>query len=101
VQLFSKFIQPKNKLTVITSSVNVVLHLTHYTDIEILQLNGYIRPSSASVIGHYAEYVLKNCTFSKLFLGVDGIDLEYKFSTTILKEAQLNMLLYFLYQTNT
>jgi DeoR family transcriptional regulator of aga operon len=68
----------------------VVLHLIHDKNIEILQLGGYIRHSSASVIGNYAEYILQNVSCSKLFLGVDGIDLEYGLSTTNLEEAELN-----------
>jgi DeoR family transcriptional regulator of aga operon len=90
VQALSKFIRPKNKLTVITSSVHVVLHLIDDPRIEILQLGGYIRHSSASVIGNYAEYILKNISCSKLFLGADGIDLDYGLSTTNLEEAELN-----------
>lgn len=90
VQALSKFIKAKNKLTVITSSINVVLHLINDSNIEILQLGGYVRHSSASVIGNYAEYILKNISCSKLFLGVDGIDLEYGLSTTNLEEAELN-----------
>lgn len=90
VQALSKFIKPKNKLTVITSSLNVVLNLINDKNIEILQLGGYIRHSSASVIGNYAEYILKNVSCSKLFLGVDGIDLDYGLSTTNLEEAELN-----------
>lgn len=90
VQALSKFIQAKNRLTVITSSIHVVLHLIHDKNIDILQLGGYIRHSSASVIGNYAEYVLNNVSCSKLFLGVDGIDLEYGLSTANLEEAELN-----------
>jgi len=90
VQALSKFIIPENKLTVITSSLHVVLNLIHNKSIEILQLGGYIRHSSASVIGNYAEYILKNVSCSKLFLGVDGIDLDYGLSTTNLEEAELN-----------
>ncbi|MGB1209974.1 MAG: DeoR/GlpR family DNA-binding transcription regulator, partial [Lacinutrix venerupis] len=41
VQALSKFIKPKNKLTVITSSLNVVLNLINDKNIEILQLGGY------------------------------------------------------------
>lgn len=90
VQALSKFIKPKNKLTVITSSLYVVLHLIHDKNIEILQLGGYVRHSSASVIGSYAAHVLDNISCSKLFLGVDGIDFDYGLSTTSLEEAQLN-----------
>ena len=90
VQALSKFIKPKNKLTVITSSLYVVLHLIHDSNIEILQLGGYIRHSSASVIGSHAAQILENVSCSKLFLGVDGIDFDYGLSTTSLEEAQLN-----------
>ena len=90
VQALAKFIVPKNKLTVITSSLHVVLHLINHKNIEILQLGGYIRHSSASVVGNYATQILENVSCSKLFLGVDGIDLDYGLSTTSLEEAQLN-----------
>jgi DeoR family transcriptional regulator of aga operon len=90
VQALSKFIKPKNKLTVITSSLYAVLHLIHDKNIEILQLGGYIRHSSASVIGSYASQIIENISCSKLFLGVDGIDFDYGLSTTSLEEAQLN-----------
>ncbi|RPD96478.1 DeoR/GlpR transcriptional regulator [Aureibaculum marinum] len=90
VQALAKYIIPKNKLTVITSSLHVVLHLINHKNIEVLQLGGYIRHSSASVVGNYASQILDNVSCSKLFLGVDGIDLEYGLSTTSLEEAQLN-----------
>ena len=90
VQALSKFIKPKNKPTVITSSLYVVMHLIHDKSIEILQLGGYIRHSSGSVIGTYAERILGNISCSKLILGVDGLDLDYGLSTTNLDEAQLN-----------
>ncbi len=90
VQALAKFIKPKNKLTVITSSLYVVMHLIHDKNIEILQLGGYVRHSSGSVIGSYAEHVLGNISCSKLFLGVDGLNLDYGLSTTNLEEAQLN-----------
>ena len=90
VQALAKYIKPKNKLTVITPSLYVVLYLINHKNIEILQLGGYIRQSSASVVGNYAVQILENVSCSKLFLGVDGIDLEYGLSTTNLEEAQLN-----------
>jgi DeoR family transcriptional regulator of aga operon len=90
VQALAKYIKPQKKLTVITSSLHVVLHLIHDKNIEILQLGGYVRHSSASVIGNYALHILENVSCSKLFLGVDGIDLDFGLSTTNLEEAQLN-----------
>ncbi|HET8737893.1 MAG TPA: DeoR/GlpR family DNA-binding transcription regulator [Pricia sp.] len=90
VQAFARHIKPKGKLTVITSSLNVVLELLKYSEIDVLQLGGYVRHSSGSVIGNYAVHILENVSCSKLFLGVDGIDLEYGLTTTQLEESLLN-----------
>jgi DeoR family transcriptional regulator of aga operon len=38
----------------------------------------------------YAEKVLDDFSCSKLFLGVDGIDIEFGLTTTNVMEAQLN-----------
>lgn len=78
------------KLTVVTSAMNVALALSEKKNIEVIQLGGVVRPNSTSVVGPYAEEVLKNMSFSKLFLGVDGVDLEYGCSTSNLLEASLN-----------
>lgn len=90
VQALARCIRPKGKLTVITSSLNVTLALIKFREVEVLQLGGYVRHSSSSVVGNYASYILDNISCSKLFLSVDGIDLEYGLSTTHLEEAQLN-----------
>jgi DeoR family transcriptional regulator of aga operon len=49
-----------------------------------------LRKSSSSATGSYAERILDDFSCSKLFLGVDGIDLEFGLSTTNVMEAQLN-----------
>ena len=78
------------KMTVITSAMNVAMELLDKPDIEIIQLGGIIRHSSASVVSEYAVRMLDNFACSKLFLGVDGIDPVYGLSTTHLQEACLN-----------
>lgn len=90
VQALARAIDTKEKLTVITSSLNVTLELIRFKHIDVLQLGGYVRHSSSSVVGNQAVGILENVSCSKLFLGVDGIDLEYGLSTTHLEEAQLN-----------
>ncbi len=77
-------------LTVITSSVKVSLALCYNTNIEIIQLGGIIRKNSVSVIGHYAENILGSLSCNKLFLGVDGIDLDYGLTTSDMNEARIN-----------
>ena len=75
VQAFARCI-PNMKMTVITSAMNVVMELLDKPDIEIIQLGGIIRHSSASVVSEYAIRMLDNFACNKLVLGVDGIDPE-------------------------
>ncbi len=90
VLAMARFINPMKKLTIVTSALNVAIELLKNPNIEILMLGGYVRPSSHSVIGHYSEMILKETACSKLFLSVDGIDLDYGLSTTNAQEAHLN-----------
>lgn len=83
-------INPKSHLNVITSALNVSLELANHENVEITQLGGHLRPSSNSVVGKYSEQFLENITCGILFLGVDGVDLEFGITTSNLLEASLN-----------
>lgn len=90
VQAMAKEIQPIGNLTVVTSALNVAVQLIKHPNVEILQLGGILRKSSTSVTGRYAESILNDFFCSKLFLGVDGIDLDFGLTTTNAQEAHLN-----------
>lgn len=87
---FARHIKPVEDLTVLTASLNTSLILSENPNIEVIQLGGMVRPSSSSVIGSIAEKMLAEFTFTKLFLGVDGIDLDFGLTTTNSMEASLN-----------
>ena len=70
-------IVPQGHLTVIAAAINVTNILARNKNIDIIQLGGFVRNSSVSVVGNYAEKMLENFSCSKLFMGVDGIDLDY------------------------
>lgn len=86
----ARYIEAKGSLTVITAALNVAMELVNRPGIEVIQLPGLIRRTSSSVTGSYAEKMLEDFSFSKLFLGVDGIDPEFGLTTTNMMEAQLN-----------
>ncbi|TDH28657.1 DeoR/GlpR transcriptional regulator [Segetibacter sp. 3557_3] len=90
VLALAKSIHPEKGLTVITSALNVALELLHHDNVEIIQLGGIIRRTSSSITGSYAQHMLTDFFCSKLFLGVDGIDIEYGLTTTSVVEAHLN-----------
>ncbi|MGY5851143.1 DeoR/GlpR family DNA-binding transcription regulator [Salegentibacter sp. F14] len=86
----AKHIKPQENLTVITSALNVALELNQHLEIDVIQLGGILRKRSSSVTGMYAENNLSDFSCSKLFLGVDGIDLEFGLTTANVMEARLN-----------
>lgn len=90
VNYFAKNIPSGANLTVVTAALNVALELMREGNIEVIQLGGLLRKSSSSVMGAYAEQVLQDFYFNKLFLGVDGIDLDFGLTTTNAMEAHLN-----------
>ncbi|MDE6624542.1 MAG: DeoR/GlpR family DNA-binding transcription regulator [Alistipes sp.] len=83
-------IEPQGHLTVITNSVAVTQILSQHAGIDVLQLGGITRSSSVSVVGPFAEQMLGHFNCSTVFLGVDGIDLDFGFTTTNMLEASLN-----------
>ena len=90
VLCFAKCIVPNDSLTVITSALNVALELNNHLEIDVIQLAGNLRKRSSSVTGMYAEKILSDFSCTKFFLGVDGIDLDFGFTTTNMMEAKLN-----------
>jgi DeoR family transcriptional regulator of aga operon len=87
---FAKHIKQIEGLTVLTASLDTALILSENPNIDVIQLGGTVRRSSSSVVGPIGEKMLSELTFSKLFLGVDGIDIEYGLTTTNIMEASLN-----------
>lgn len=90
VLAFAQCIRPIHHLTVISASLQVSEILAADSNIDIIQLGGSLRQSSLSVVGKYAESPLSEISCSKLFLGVDGIDLDFGITTTDIREADLN-----------
>lgn len=90
VHALARNIHTSDKLTVITASLEVARILANDHNIDIIELGGILRHSSLSVVGKYAESALSDFSCSKLFIGVDGIDLDFGITTTDMMEASLN-----------
>ncbi len=90
VVYFAQAIPKQLPLTVLTGAMNVTMALMEHVTVELVQLGGVVRKSSSSVVGHYAESMIKDFACNMLFLSVDGIDLEFGFTTSNMMEAHLN-----------
>jgi DeoR family transcriptional regulator of aga operon len=80
-------------VTVITHALNVASELMDATGISVIMIGGLLRPVSCSLVGPQAEATLKEFRADRLFLAVDGFDLEIGPSTPDVLEAQLNGLM--------
>jgi DeoR family transcriptional regulator, aga operon transcriptional repressor len=80
-------------LTVMTNAINIAYELVSKNNINVMITGGTVRSESYSLVGPDAEAVISNYYFDKLFLGVDGLDLEQGLTTPNPMEAQLNRLM--------
>jgi len=86
-------IKEKNDITVLTNAINIAVELAALENITVMLTGGTLRKKSYSLVGPEAEKTIKNYYFDRLFLGVDGFDLEVGLTTPNPLEAQLNRLM--------
>jgi DeoR family transcriptional regulator, aga operon transcriptional repressor len=77
-------------LTVITNALNIAVELADSPGISLIMIGGLLRPVSCSFVGPQAEAMMNEFHANRLFLAVDGFDLENGPSTPDVLEAQLN-----------
>ena len=83
----------KLKFTVITSALNIANELADAAEISLIMLGGLLRTISYSFVGPQAETMLRDLHADRLFLAVDGFDVESGPYTPDVLEAQLNGLM--------
>ncbi|MDF9833948.1 DeoR family transcriptional regulator of aga operon [Ereboglobus sp. PH5-5] len=89
VEAFAAVLKPVRHLNVVTLSLRVSMLLCEQENIDVLQLGGNVNHNSLSVRGDYSASGLANLVCSKLFIGVDGLDLEYGVTASTVEEATL------------
>lgn len=85
-------LKSRKGITVITNAVNIASELAG-SENEVILIGGTVREKSFSLVGPLSEEAIARLTADKLFLGVDGINFEYGFTTPNLLEANINRLM--------
>ncbi|HZR66726.1 MAG TPA: DeoR/GlpR family DNA-binding transcription regulator [Terriglobales bacterium] len=80
-------------VTIITNALNIASELIDAAGISVIVIGGLLRPVSCSFVGPQAENMLKEFHADRLFLAVDGFDLEVGASTPDVFEALMNGLM--------
>lgn len=89
----AKNLKSFKNLTVITNALNVATLLAEYSNINVIVPGGMLKKNSLSLVGILAERGFKDYFCDKLFLGVDGFDLDFGVSTPNPEEAHLNQVM--------
>ena len=89
----ARHLHDKKNLTITTNSIHVARELLNNLEVDLLMLGGEVHPTTASAVGPYAEHILQDYSFKKLFMGIDGYDIGHGFTTTNMMEARLNRIM--------
>ena len=86
----ARHLREASNVTVMTNGLNIAWELADTAGVELILTGGQLRKQSLSIQGSQAEATLQAYSFDKLFLGVDGFDLQFGVTTHHEAEASLN-----------
>ncbi|QSF53923.1 transcriptional repressor AgaR [Brevundimonas fontaquae] len=86
----ARFLPDDEDLTVVTNDLDILTVLAQKRKIKIVMLGGELRRRNMAFYGAQTVAALDDLLLDKLFLGVDGLDIERGVTTHHEPEAQLN-----------
>jgi DeoR family transcriptional regulator of aga operon len=86
----ARHLRDATDVTVMTNGLNIAWELADAPGVDVILTGGLLRKKSLSIQGSQAEACLQTYNFDKLFLGVDGLDLQFGVTTHNEAEASLN-----------
>lgn len=89
VAIFAENIRPKGRLNVVTTAVNISTMLGENDNISVMQVGGMLYSNTLSVYGNDAIQSVRNIFCTKLFFGIDGLDIAHGITCATREEAEL------------
>jgi DeoR family transcriptional regulator of aga operon len=86
----ARFLPERGQIIVLTNDAGILNQLMRREDVDIVLLGGRLRRKNMAFYGGQTEAALDSLQVDRLFLGVDGIDLERGITTHFEGEAVLN-----------
>ena len=80
-------------VTVVTNDLAIANELAGHEGLQLLMLGGALRRKNMSLFGTQAERAVQELSVDKLFLGVDGFDMQKGVTTHFEPEAILNRMM--------
>jgi len=88
--ILARHLHAHRDITVMTNGLNIAWELATAEGVNVLLTGGVLRKQSLSLQGNQAEASLNSYSFDTMFLGVDGLDLQFGLTTHDEAEAHLN-----------
>lgn len=89
-RMLARHLHGQRGITVMTNGLNIAWELATAEGITLRLTGGLLHQSSLSLHGSQAEASLQSFSFDTLFLGVDGLDVQFGATTHHEAEASLN-----------
>ena len=86
----AKAITDRSGLTVITNSLPVANLISSSKELEVIVVGGFIRRNEYSLIGHFAENMLRDLRLDKVIMGIGGIHPEYGLTNEYIQEVMMD-----------
>ena len=86
----ARFLPERTHVIVLTNDAGILNHLMRREEVEIVLLGGRLRRKNMAFYGGQTEAALDSLQVDRLFLGVDGIDLQRGITTHFEGEAIVN-----------
>ena len=85
--LLAKELRNFKRLVVITNALNIASDLSD-TNVEVIVVAGNLLKMAATMVGPLADDTLRKVSADKLFMGVDGVDMNIGLTTPDINEAK-------------
>ena len=85
--LLAKELRNFKRLVVITNALNIASDLSD-TNVEVIVVGGNLLKMAATMVGPLADDTLRKVSADKLFMGVDGVDINIGLTTPDINEAK-------------
>lgn len=87
--LIAKALKQHQGITVVTNAVNIAMELADSEHIQVVVTGGIMRSKSFELCGPLAEKMVAELHIGKMFLGIDGINVQQGLTTYSEAEAQI------------
>jgi DeoR family transcriptional regulator of aga operon len=86
----ARSVQLNKGVTVLTNAVNVAMELSHRDDLKVIVTGGFLSGDWFALVGPAAIESVKEIFVDKVFMGVDGINVEHGLTTNYPDQATIH-----------